>query len=157
MPDLRSATWTGPDAYTSVPGAKRFEYFEMAPALVLGSKVAAEYALHLGFDFIAQRVQHLAGLTRTLLAELPGVQVLDRGEELCGIVTAHCPDWDTRALLESLWQQQINVRVSPPQVAQIDFARKGVEWALRISPHYYNTEEEVERTVEAIHRFGSRH
>lgn len=157
MPDLRSATWTGPDTYASVPGARRFEYFEMAPALVLGSKAATEYALAVGLEVIAPRVQQLAAHTRSLLAEIPGVQVLDRGRELCGIVTAHCPGWDTRALLEYLWQQHINVRVSPPQVAQIDFPRKGVEWALRISPHYYNTEEEIEHTVEAIRRFDLRH
>ncbi len=30
---------------------------------------------------------------------------------------------------------------------QIDFPQKGVTWALRVSPHYYNTEEEVERMV----------
>lgn len=47
-------------------------------------------------------------------------------------------------------QRGINVRTSPLYVAQIDFPKKGVEWALRISPHYYNTEDEIEQAIEAL-------
>ena len=31
-----------------------------------------------------------------------------------------------------------------------DFDRKGVQWALRLSPHYYNTMEEVDRVFEVL-------
>ncbi len=150
LPDMRSADWTGPDTYVTNPSAKRFEYWEMPPALVLGSKIAVEYALNLGLDWIETRVRLLAGLTRQLLQELPGVQVLDRGPDPCGIVTVHAPHWDPKRLFETLSAQRINCRVSPPLVAQIDFPRKGVAWALRVSPHYYNTEEEVARLVEVL-------
>lgn len=150
LPDMRSATWTGPDIYAMAPDARRFEYWEMPPALILGSKVAAEYAVETGLDWIEPRVRHLADLTRRLLAGLPGVRVLDQGRDLCGIVTAHCPDWKPRPLMQWMSKQDINVRASPNYVAQIDFPRKGVEWALRISPHYYNTEEEIERAVAVL-------
>ena len=53
-------------------------------------------------------------------------------------------------MLKKLYASNINCRVSPLFVAQIDFPRKGVEWALRISPHYYNTEEEVRECVEVL-------
>lgn len=147
LPDMRSAHWTSPDTYVSAPDARRFEYWEMPYALVLGSKAAVDYALELGMENIEQRVRALAELTRERLREVPGVRVLDWGKSLCGIVTAHHPDWDPKALVARLSEKGINVRASPPFVAQIDFARKGVEWALRISPHYYNTQEEIEQTV----------
>ncbi|MCK6692519.1 MAG: aminotransferase class V-fold PLP-dependent enzyme [Thermoanaerobaculia bacterium] len=150
LPDMRSANWTGPDTYDPAPDARRFEYWEMPPALLLGSKAAAEYALAVGMDRIEARVRQLAGLTRRLLADLPGVRVLDQGRYLCGIVTAHHPAWDSKTLMEGMSQRGINVRTSPLYVAQIDFPRKRVEWALRISPHYYNTEEEIERAIRAI-------
>ncbi|MCE7924091.1 MAG: aminotransferase class V-fold PLP-dependent enzyme [Haliscomenobacteraceae bacterium CHB4] len=152
LPDMRSADWTGPDEYVTAPGAHRFEYWEMSPALVLGSKAAAEYALAVGMDWIEQRVKMLANLTRQRLRELPGVQVLDKGTELCGIITAFAPQWDPKQLLEKLRAENINCRLSSLAVAQIDFPRKGVTWALRVSPHYYNTEEEVERMAEVIRR-----
>jgi selenocysteine lyase/cysteine desulfurase len=150
LPDMRSADWTGPDEYRTNPTAQRFEYWEMPPALVLGSKAAAEYALAVGMDWIENRVKMLADLTRKRLAELPGVQVLDKGAERCGIVTAHATHWDSNALMKKLVAANINCRVSPPGVAQIDFPRKGVTWALRVSPHYYNMEEEVERMVGVV-------
>jgi len=147
LPDMRSAHWTAPDSFTPEADARRFEYWEMPPALLLGSRAAADYALAVGLDWIEARVGHLATLTRSLLAELPGVRVLDRGEELCGIVTAHAEHWQPKVLLEKLAAAGINCRVSSLLAARIDFPRKGVEWALRISPHYYNTEEEVRQCV----------
>ena len=37
-----------------------------------------------------------------------------------------------------------------PQPGQYDFAEKHVDSALRLSPHYYNTEAEVDAAVEAL-------
>ncbi|MCW5923384.1 MAG: aminotransferase class V-fold PLP-dependent enzyme [Saprospiraceae bacterium] len=150
FPDLRSADWLSADAYATVPTARRFEYWEMSPALVLGSKAAAEYALEVGTDWIENRVKELAAQLRHRLSALPGVQVLDQGTALCGIVTAYSPQWEAKGLLEKLQAHHINCRLSPLSVAQIDFSRKGVTWALRVSPHYYNTEEEIGRMVEVV-------
>ncbi|MCY7330596.1 MAG: hypothetical protein LH618_18740, partial [Saprospiraceae bacterium] len=99
---------------------------------------------------IEARVKALADFMRAQLQELPGVQVLDRGEQLCGIVTAHSMAWQPKTLLGKLSAQGINGRISPLLVAQIDFPRKGVEWALRLSPHYYNTEAEILRAMEVL-------
>lgn len=153
LPDMRSATWTGANTYTPAPDARRFEYWETAPALMLGGKAAVDYALNVGLSWIENRIGQLAGFTRERLAKVPGVQILDKGPRLCGIVTAHHPKWDTRALLDFLSARGINARVSPLYVAQIDFPKKGVEWALRLSPHYYNTEAELEAAVAAIAEF----
>jgi selenocysteine lyase/cysteine desulfurase len=32
----------------------------------------------------------------------------------------------------------------------LDFDEKGVEWAVRASPHYYNTREEIHPFIEAV-------
>jgi selenocysteine lyase/cysteine desulfurase len=150
LPDLRSATWTGADTYQAVPGATRFEYWEMSPALLLGSRAAAEYALAIGLENIAERVSALAVLARQLLSELPGVRVLDDGDELCGIVTATHPAFEGPRIRDWLRTRQINTSVAPHTAAQLDMARKGVDWLLRLSPHYYNTEAEMEQAVAAI-------
>ena len=150
LPDMRSGHWTSPDTYQPATDARRFEYWEMAPALILGSKAAAEYALEIGIDWIEDRVRRLADRARRHLEELPGVRVLDLSADRCGIVTAHNPDWEQHALMEHLKAQSINTRISTLYVARIDFPRKGVEWALRISPHYYNTEAEIDQLVAAL-------
>lgn len=150
VPDMRSADWTGPDSYLSAASAQRFEYWEMPPALILGSKVATEYALELGLEWIERQVQNLATLSRMILGQLPGVQVLDRGTKLCGIVTVHASHWEPAVILKKLNRHNINCRVSNVGSAQIDFPRKGVEWALRVSPHYYNTEAEIRNLAEVL-------
>lgn len=152
LPDMRSADWTGENDYVSSKTARRFEYWEMPPALLLGSKAAADYALAVGLDQIEPRVKMLAALTRNRLRALPGVEVLDHGAGLCGIVTAHAKHWKPDTLLATLKKENINARTSPLAVAQIDFPRKGVTWALRVSPHYYNTEEEIVRLAEVLGR-----
>ncbi|MCC7246467.1 MAG: aminotransferase class V-fold PLP-dependent enzyme [Saprospiraceae bacterium] len=152
IPDMRAATWTSADEYVTQPGAQRFEYWEMPIALVLGSTAAIDHALERGLPQIHQRINHLSDLCRNLLQEIPGVAVLDKGEHLCGIVTAHAAHWEPASLMAALKAQRINCRISPLVAAQIDFRKKGVEWALRISPHEYNTEVEILKAVEV---FGS--
>jgi len=147
LPDMRSADWTGADEYRTADTARRFEYWEMPIALLLGSKVAVDYALDVGLDFAETRINQLALLTRQLLSELPGVRVLDEGTHLCGIVTAQAKHWESTILMEKLQAANINCRLSPRVAAQIDFSRKGVDWALRVSPHYYNTEEEIRQFI----------
>jgi len=147
LPDMRSADWTGADEYRTADTARRFEYWEMPIALLLGSKVAVDYALDVGLDFAETRINQLALLTRQLLSELPGVRVLDEGTHLCGIVTAQAKHWESKVLMEKLQAANINCRLSPRVAAQIDFSRKGVDWALRVSPHYYNTEEEIRQFI----------
>jgi selenocysteine lyase/cysteine desulfurase len=149
-PDMRGANWTGANSYESAPSALRFEYWETPPALILGSKAAAEYALNLGLEWIEARVTQVSQLTRKLLTEIPGVQVLDRGTKLAGIITAHSERWEPKRLMTSLQQENINCRISTRGVAQIDFHKKGVEWALRISPHYYNTEFEIRQLMDVL-------
>ncbi|MCC6412281.1 MAG: aminotransferase class V-fold PLP-dependent enzyme [Saprospiraceae bacterium] len=150
LPDMRSALWTGVDSYEPVADARRFEYWEMPVALQLGAGVAAEYAMHLGLDWIKDRTSTLAAALRGMLREIPGVRVLDVGEKLSGIVTLHHDRWQPQGITQWLGENNINGRISTKTVAQIDFGHKGVAWALRLSPHYYNTEAEIRQTVEVL-------
>lgn len=153
LPDMRSGHWSSPDTYEPAADARRFEYWEMSAALILGSKAAAAYALSTGMDWIESRVRSLAAQARLELSALPGVRVLDQGTDLCGIVTAYCADWEPQKLMAYLWDRQINARITPNYVARIDFPRKGIKWALRISPHYYNTEDEITAAVTALSNY----
>jgi len=141
--DLHSAVWTGKRDYQALPTAERFELWEQPHALVLGCKAAVEIALGLGLEAIAGRVQHLARFTREQLSAIDKVQVLDQGPALGGIVTFHIPGKNPIRLKKQLLDKKINCSVTDIKSARYDFDRKGVEWALRASPHYYNTEEEI--------------
>ena len=145
--DLRGAQWIDKQGYSLAGGARRFELWERSWALVAGAREAVAYANSIGIDRIATRVKELASYTRIILAGIPGVQVLDAGPELCGIVTLAIPGWrEPRELIEALRSKRINTSISNLESARFDFQRKQVDWALRLSPHYYNTKEELEKT-----------
>ena len=54
------------------------------------------------------------------------------------------------SLAKSTAEARINTSVSTRPYARIDFERKGVEWVLRLSPHCYNTEDEIDRAAATI-------
>jgi len=153
--DMHGATWTDADSFELTPDARRFETWEFAHALVLGLGAAARYAFGVGLDTARDRARELAGYARHRLAALPGVRVLDRGPELCAIVTAAVAGRDTTDIKLELRRRGINTSSPHREDAVIDMDEKRAESALRISPHYYNTKEEVDTAVEALRELVS--
>jgi selenocysteine lyase/cysteine desulfurase len=133
-----------------VPTARRFENWEFAYALVLGLAEAARYARAAGIERTGERAMEHAGYLRERLAGIPGVTVADRGERLCAIVTAAVEGADLRALVLALRGAGINLHhVSAPAPADA-WSAGGVRPVLRISPHYYNTREELDTALAAL-------
>ncbi len=150
LPDMRGATWTDADAYVLAEGARRFEMWEFADALRLGLGAAARYALAVGIERGGERARALAVLVRRRLEAVPGVRVLDRGSELCAIVTAEVRGWSGREVVLALRKRGINTSVIDRESAVIDMDEKGFSSGVRVSPHYFNTEAETGSLVEAV-------
>ena len=151
--DMQGARWTDPDEYELVDDAKRFENWEFPYALVLGMGEAARYASGIGMNVITPRVRQLAETLRTKLAALPHVRVLDRGPELCAIVTAEIAGHDAREVVVRLREEAINVSATLREYAVLDMDQKHAQTAVRLSPHYYNTNLELNLAVSALDEF----
>ncbi len=148
--DLHAATWVAPDAYEIRPDARRFENWESYVAGRLGLGAAVDYALDIGLDAIAARIDILAHRLRRMLEEIPGVVVRDLGARRCGIVTFTRAEETSDALKARLARLRMNVSVSRPSSTLLDFEARGVPEVVRASVHYYNTEDEVDRFVAAV-------
>jgi selenocysteine lyase/cysteine desulfurase len=148
--DMYGARWTGPDSYLPVDTAARFEDWEFPYATVIGSAVAVRYALGVGVPAIARRTPTLAAQLRGGLASIPGVRLLDGGPHPAALVTLALEGWDARPFKQRLDARRINSALAYREFAQFDFADKDVTWALRLSPHYYNTEDEVQLVTDAV-------
>ena len=146
--DLHAATWTSLDAYELAAGAARFESWEKAYAALLGMGAAIDYALACGIEAIAERISALATRLRAGLADIPGVVVRDRGSVQSGIVTIRIDD--AAGVVTALRARGINTSLSTPDYSRIDFGRDQAAGLVRISPHAYNTEDEVDRAIAAI-------
>ena len=148
--DMHGATWSDPDRFTLTADARRFESWEISYALVAGVGAAVAYALEVGIPVAAARASALAAYARERLAEIDGVRVLDRGPALCAIATAAVAGRDAASIKLALRARGINTSAADREDAVIDMDEKGTASALRISPHYYNTADEIDAAVAAL-------
>ena len=148
--DHFAAPWVAPDRYELRPDARRFETWENNYAARLGLGVAIDYALTLGMVAIQERDRALASLLRQDLASLPGVTLHDLGSTPAAIVTFTVAGHKSSAIKTTLAKAEINVGTSTPSSTLLDATARGLPTVVRASPHYYNTEDEVCRLVDAI-------
>jgi selenocysteine lyase/cysteine desulfurase len=150
FPDLHGADWIEADLLQPAPDARRFENWEFSWALVLGTGAAARYATDCGLEAIRDRAWGLAAHLRTLLEAVDGVTVLDRGARLGAIVTVTVDGWTPAALVNALRNVGIRTSALERSSAVLDFDERGIEGALRLSPHAFNTEDELQGAVDAL-------
>lgn len=124
--------------YTLKPDAGRFECGTYNVPGLLGLKAAVELLHDIGVAAISQRLRHL---TDHLIARLSekGYQILSprTGEQWSGIVSFTTPTHDQKQIVTMLRKEH-----------HIEIALR--EGRLRCSPHFYNTEEQLDRLVERL-------
>jgi selenocysteine lyase/cysteine desulfurase len=148
--DLHGADWTEAESFALKPDARRFEGWEISHALALGAGAAAEYALQVGIGQARDRSWALAAYARERLAAMDGVRVLDRGPALCAIATAELGGRDAERVKLALRARRINTSSPAREDAVIDMDEKRATSAIRISPHYYNTADEIDVALDAL-------
>lgn len=148
--DAWGAKWTGRNEFTMLPTAKRFETWERSFALLLGQSAAISIANQLGMVAIEQRNQLLQQHLRDNLASIKGIQQYDYGSQTANLITFRKEGVDLAVLKAHLDAHQVYYSVSTSQWGVIDFQEKGVDWVIRLSPHYFNTLAEMDRVAEIL-------
>ncbi len=148
--DMRGAEWISPREFKVADSAKRYEDWEFAYALVLGMGAAARYASEQGIVETGLRARSLAAHLRHRLAEIPGIRVLDPGSEKSAIVTFDHKRVAALELVSALKRERISTVSSQRWYGLLDFSERGVEAAVRASPHYYNTVSEIDLLVDTV-------
>jgi selenocysteine lyase/cysteine desulfurase len=153
--EIGSATWDGHQGFTWAPGARRFATWEHSYVNVLGLGAAVRQALDLGLGAIGQRAVALGARLRGQLAELPGVTTHDLGQTRCAIVTAKIDGLEAEPVAAALRRAGVNVSTTVPGDNPLDTQDRGVHPLIRFSPHYYNTEDEIDRATELVAALAS--
>ncbi len=119
------------------PGARRFEPGTLATAGVLGLGAAIDLFTRFGIDALESYLIELGDYLTSRLLER-GYEVISsrRAGEKSAIISCTHPGHDAGALCHQLEAKGI-----------ITTARMG---RLRISPHFYNTREDIDRLIEAL-------
>jgi len=148
--EIGSASWDGKRGFTWAKGAQRFETWERSGVNLVGFGAAIDQALELGLDAIGERAVALGARLRDQLAGLPKVTTHDQGSTRCAIVTVTVDGVPAEDVKDALAGAGINVTTTVPDDDPLDTEERGLPALVRFSPHYYNTEAELDRAVEVV-------
>jgi len=150
MVDHFAAPWVATERYALRPDARRFENWENAYMLRAGLGTAVRYAMDLGLDAIQARAWQLAEALRARLRAMPGATVKDLGRIKSAIVSFTIDGLEPGQVVQVLREQAINIGTSDPASTLLDAQARKLPMLLRASPHYYNTEDELDRLLDAL-------
>ena len=145
--DMIGAEWTSVDDYTLEPTAKRFEYWESSIAGRLALKEAVKYANSVGMANIQEYNAELMAQFRSRLKQIKGVNLQDKGTRVSNILTFTMDHHTTEEIAQRLREHHVYFSITSLCSAMIDFPKKSIKSAVRLSPHYFNTPEELEKVV----------
>lgn len=148
--DLRAGEWTTPDTYRLHADARRFEQWEHDVAARLGLLVAVEHLLALGPAAVEAAVRSRAASLRTLLGDLPGVALHDRGADLAGIVTFTVDGREPEEVRDALSERGVTVSVSGRGSTLLDMSERGLRAVVRASPHYFVDDADLDRAADEV-------
>jgi selenocysteine lyase/cysteine desulfurase len=156
MIDHFAAPWVSRDEYRLRDDARRFETWENNYAARLGLGVAVDYALDIGIGPIEQRCRLLAERLRSGLASIGGITIRDLGRRPGAIVSFTMESHDAGSIVSSAASAGITIGASDPASTRIDAEIRSLPEVVRASPHYYNTEAEIDRLIDHIARLATR-
>ncbi|ARU88948.1 aminotransferase class V-fold PLP-dependent enzyme [Pseudomonas sp. M30-35] len=154
--DLHSASLLTASSFKIREGARRFENWECNIAAKLGLGAATDYALDVGLDQIWQRIQSLATYLRQSISQTQGYSLQDMPAACSGIVTFTSQQHGSAQLQKRLSTEPkpINVSTSGMYSTLIDMQQRGLHEVTRASVHAYNTEEEIDKFIDALKRLA---
>ncbi len=126
------------------PTAERFEVGGVHLPAIAGQLAALRWLREeVGYDWIFQRIAQLGRYAVERLATLEDVTVLTPVERMAGLVSFTVRDLDPQQLVDALARRNVIVRwITHP-------------YCVRLSAGFYNTEDDIDRLVEAL--AGVRH
>ncbi|MBR0779113.1 aminotransferase class V-fold PLP-dependent enzyme [Bradyrhizobium diazoefficiens] len=150
MIDHFAAPWVSRDEYRLRDDARRFETWENNYAARLGLGVAVDYALDIGIGPIEQRCRLLADRLRSGLASIGGITIRDLGRSPGAIVSFTMEGHEADSIVSSAGSAGITIGASDPPSTRIDAEIRSLPLLVRASPHYYNTEAEIDRLIDHV-------
>lgn len=138
-------------ALSLVAGAKRFEAGCPIVPAILGMGTAIDYATDVGIDAIEARVRDLTGYAVSKFSTIPGLELYGPSDvaHRIGIVPFNVRGVDPATIVAALEAQQCIIEAGN-FMADAILARYGVSTMARVSLHYFNTHDEIDRVAALI-------
>lgn len=148
--DGKGGTWISENTFEYDQSALRFETWEKPLPLMVGCTEALRYCNQIGIHEIEKYNQELSNYFREKLTKIDGLQIYDQGSKKCNIITIRLAGYSLDEMKAILDKHCVYFSVSTLEWGVLDYNKKGVDGTIRLSPHYYNTKEEVDRICEIL-------
>jgi cysteine desulfurase / selenocysteine lyase len=153
MMDGNGAQWIGDGIYQRSANAKRYEPFERSYAGIAALGTAVQYINDLGMKNIENQCRDISQYARDRWQNIDRINLMDRGLEKSNIITLHSEYFEIDTLKQYLTSHKVKYTIATKMAAYYDMTEKQIEWALRLSPHYFNTKVEVDNIADILASF----
>ena len=145
-----SANWVETNRFDFHESARRFEIYEQSYSCTLGFKEAIRYANEVGLENIYSYNQELLKRLKQNLSDDGDIVFLDSGEQLVNIFSFQKKGVSKEQIEKTLDENDVFYSSAYRGSALIDFDKKGIDWSIRLSPHYFNSMEEIDKVSDVL-------
>jgi selenocysteine lyase/cysteine desulfurase len=142
-PSIVTAGWAD-----DLKGARKFEVFgQRDDPRVAALEAAVDFLMLVGMPAVEARIRTLATHTKTQLRALPNVEMKTNMEPALsgGVVKFKLRNVPTKRAYDTLWERsRVAIALTPSGDAE----------GLRLSPHIYNSLDQIDRAVAAVKSLG---
>jgi len=146
----QAATWTSADAYELRTDARVFEAWERSFVNQMGLGAALNYILEVGVERISSQLHYLSDYLRRGLASIPGVVPTCQKDAAAAIVTFNKEGLTAAEIKSRMAEEGIAVQVASVVHTRLDLEARGIDTTVRLSPHVYNTKDELDRFLNKV-------
>lgn len=146
----QAATWSGTDTYELRQDASVFEAWERSFVNLVGFGAAASYVQELGIEKVHARLRGLSDHLRAGLRAIAGVEVTCQSDATAAIITFNKAGMTAAEIKNKMAAEGIATQVASVVHTRLDLEARGIETTARISPHVYNTSEELNRFLNLV-------
>ena len=146
----QSAVWSGADEYTLRQDTKVFEAWERSVINQLGFASAIKYLLELGVEKATNQIAFNASYLREKLPTVKGIKVECPPNATSAIITFNKEGFLPSDIKPAMENQNIGVQIASVVHTRLDMEARGIESAVRISPHYYTSQRDMDDFLNAL-------
>ena len=145
MRSNNSGVWTGQDSFDWRSDATQFETWEKSTLLRIGFGTALDGLIGTGPDTVYDLIADRAMAMRKALSSINGVRIACPPDATGAIIGLECDGWQPAALKAELENKNCAVQMADAVHTRYDFERRGLTSLLRVSPHCYTRDEDIDR------------
>jgi selenocysteine lyase/cysteine desulfurase len=154
--DQSAGIWGPDDSLLLREDARRFEAWEFSAAGRLGLRAALQELDRIGLATIrAHNVEKLCRL-RATLRDIPGLMVFEDEVAEAAFLTFRHASLPADTIVEELAARDIAIASVGLDYARWELEARGLERIVRVAPHIYTSEDDVERFIEELTRLVNR-